>query len=300
MGWAYVGAGTMDATSAVDPSINPGAPGGSGGVLFLSIWASAVTPSDPSGWTLAVAQTRTRLLWRIADGTATDTPTVTATGTTGLAAQIARFSGGPTTVTGNVDSTAGNGAPTSGDIPTASITTPAGDGRLIIYTGAVVAQADHTPFDTFPNGSTEIDSAWHDFSTDFTVAWSYAIQTTAAAVGASSFDQATSANTGTARAVTASFIPSGLDKYVKLLADASAASDTAVAGRVFNGDDYIGAFTGQAWEADLESGEAVLLVPVADITPDGATLTTSDTPTVFAYNATDATSGPGDATVIEV
>jgi hypothetical protein len=94
--------------------------------------------------------------------------------------------------------------------------------------------------------------------------------------------------------------PPATTKYLKVLAEAAAASDTAVAGRVFNGDDYIGAFTGQAWEADLESGEAVLLVAVADITPDGATLTTSDTPTVFAYNATDATSGPGTATVIEV
>jgi hypothetical protein len=94
--------------------------------------------------------------------------------------------------------------------------------------------------------------------------------------------------------------PPATTKYLKVLAEAAAASDTAVAGRVFNGDDYIGAFTGQAFEADLESGEAALLVAVADITPDGNTLTTSDTPTVFAYNATDATSGPGDATVIEV
>lgn len=93
---------------------------------------------------------------------------------------------------------------------------------------------------------------------------------------------------------------SAADLYVKLLAADTAQGDTAVQGVVMNGSTYIGTFTGQAWEADLEDGEAVLLVPVADITPDGATLTTSDTPTVFAYNATDATSGPGDATVIEV
>lgn len=89
-------------------------------------------------------------------------------------------------------------------------------------------------------------------------------------------------------------------KYVKLLTEAAAASDTAVAGVVMNGSTYIGTFTGQAFEADLESGEAVLLVAASDITPDGTTLTTSDTPLVFAYNATDATSGPGTATVIEV
>jgi hypothetical protein len=64
----------------------------------------------------------------------------------------------------------------------------------------------------------------------------------------------------------------------------------------------IGEFTGQAFEATLEGspGEAVLLIDVADITPDGDTLTTSDTPIVFAYNTTDGTVGEGSATVIEV
>ena len=90
--------------------------------------------------------------------------------------------------------------------------------------------------------------------------------------------------------------------YVKLLAHSSAASVTGVEGVVLNAarDTVIGEFTGQTFEASLESGEAVLLIDVADITPDGDTLTTSDTPIVFAYNATDSIIGPGSATVIEV
>jgi hypothetical protein len=94
------------------------------------------------------------------------------------------------------------------------------------------------------------------------------------------------------------------DRYVKLLAHSSAASATGVEGVVLNAarDTVIGEFTGQAFEASLEGspGEAVLLIDVADITPDGYTLTTSDTPLVFAYNATDGTVGEGSATVVEV
>ncbi len=90
--------------------------------------------------------------------------------------------------------------------------------------------------------------------------------------------------------------------FLKLLTDASAASASSIEGVVLNAtrDTVIGEFSGQAFEASLEAGEAVLLIDVADITPDGSTLTTSDTPIVFAYNATDSIIGPGSATVIEV
>ena len=91
-------------------------------------------------------------------------------------------------------------------------------------------------------------------------------------------------------------------KYLKLLVAADVASETGIEGVVLNAtrDTVIGEFSGQAFEASLESGEAVLLIPATDITPDGSTLTTSDTPIVFAYNATDSIVGPGSATVIEV
>jgi hypothetical protein len=99
-------------------------------------------------------------------------------------------------------------------------------------------------------------------------------------------------------------VDSLLTKYLKLLSYSSAASATGVEGVVLNStrDTVIGEFTGQAFEASLEGspGEAVLLIPVADISPNGGTLTTSDAPIVFAYNSTDGTVGEGIASVIEV
>jgi hypothetical protein len=98
--------------------------------------------------------------------------------------------------------------------------------------------------------------------------------------------------------------PSWSTKYLKLFAHSSAASATGVEGVVLNAarDTVIGEFSGQAFEASLEGspGEAVLLIAVADITPNGTTLTTSDTPLVSAYNTTDGTVALGSATVIEV
>lgn len=89
---------------------------------------------------------------------------------------------------------------------------------------------------------------------------------------------------------------------LKLLAHATAASAASIEGVVLNStrDTVIGEFSGQAFEAALEGGEAVLLIPTSEITPDGSTLTTSDTPIVFAYNATDSIIGPGSATVVEI
>lgn len=94
--------------------------------------------------------------------------------------------------------------------------------------------------------------------------------------------------------------PSFLTKKVKLLAVAAAASATGVEGWVFNadGDAFIGKFTAQAFEAALESGASVLKVAAADISPDGSTLSTSDTPLVVVRNTTNGTS-MRSATVIE-
>lgn len=91
-------------------------------------------------------------------------------------------------------------------------------------------------------------------------------------------------------------------KYLKLLASSSAQSDTGVSGVVFDGtgyttSDYLGTFSGKSFEASLESGNAVLKVPVADF--GGSALTTSSTPVAFVWNSTDAGIGPADCTVIE-
>jgi hypothetical protein len=92
-------------------------------------------------------------------------------------------------------------------------------------------------------------------------------------------------------------------KKLKLLTHSSAASASGVSGIVFQyptGGNVtgteIGEFTGKTFEASLESGQAVLKVPVADF--GGTSLTTSDTPVVLVRNSTNTT-GVVTAQVIE-
>jgi hypothetical protein len=93
-------------------------------------------------------------------------------------------------------------------------------------------------------------------------------------------------------------------KKLKLLAHSSAASASGVSGVVFSeptsggitGTTRYGEFTGATFEATLESGKAVLKVPVADF--GGTLLTIADMPVAFVRNGdfhTDVTS----CTVIE-
>lgn len=94
-----------------------------------------------------------------------------------------------------------------------------------------------------------------------------------------------------------------LTKKLKVLVAPGAQGDSGVAGVVFNapaGSDItgpkLGEFTGRTFEATLESGQAVLKVPVADFGALG--LTTSDTPVALVRNSTDTT-GIIPCTVIE-
>ena len=86
-------------------------------------------------------------------------------------------------------------------------------------------------------------------------------------------------------------------KKLKLLAHPSAVGASSIEGVVLDAarDTVIGEFSGQAFiDGDGESpqvnpGYAVLKVAATDISPDGSTLTTSDTPLAIAYNATYST-----------
>jgi hypothetical protein len=152
-----------------------------------------------------------------------------------------------------------------------------------------------------PAGFTKVGDYDTTLGGDHSFAIYEQIQTTATSISAG-----TVTKSGGGGAVNAAIIlalkASVANRYVKLLANAVAASETGIEGVVLNAarDTVIGEFSGQAFEASLEGGEAVLLIPTNAITPNGESLTTSDTPTVFAYNATDSTIGPGSATVIEV
>jgi hypothetical protein len=90
-------------------------------------------------------------------------------------------------------------------------------------------------------------------------------------------------------------------KKLKLKTTSNAASATSIQGAVFASSAgiagaKIGEFTGKTFEASLESGEAVLKVPVADF--GGTSLTTSDTPVATVRNTTHST-GIISCTVIE-
>lgn len=303
-----VGACTIQSLGAGGATITPGTPAGvaAGDLLLCFVYARQTTSSvSVPGYELldtTATSGRLTVYGRIATGGG-DIPTITVTQSNAgyVHTQIARFTGSYTTIgtagADILDQAAAETTGTANDIVTGTQSTPSVDGCLILYVGAKLN--DVGAASALPNGSSLISNN-SDVTSSLTSIWSYTIQTTAASVGASSFDFADDANTYYATVLTLK--PSAATKYVKLLASADAASETDIEGVVLNAarDTVIGEFSGQAFEASLESGEAVLLIPTADITPDGDTLTTSDTPIVFAYNATDATSGPGTATVIEV
>lgn len=95
----------------------------------------------------------------------------------------------------------------------------------------------------------------------------------------------------------------GLVKYLKVLVSPEAQGDAGVAGVVFNEPSpgnivgpKIGEFTGATFEAELESGQAVLKVPASDFV--GTFLTTADTPVALLRNTSDTT-GIIPCTIIE-
>jgi hypothetical protein len=96
------------------------------------------------------------------------------------------------------------------------------------------------------------------------------------------------------------FVPT---KYLKVLVDSSAQSATGIKGVVYQAPSgatiagpEIGEFNSYTFSGTLESGQAVLKVPVAAF--GGTSLTTSDTPVVLVKNTTHTT-GIISATIIE-
>jgi hypothetical protein len=135
--------------------------------------------------------------------------------------------------------------------------------------------------------------------------WGYTIQTTATNITGSTaaLTTWTESSNRPERAIVISLLSAGPQKFLKLLAHSSAQSETGIVGVVFqapSGSDITGAkigeFTGAAFESTLESGEAVLKVPVSEF--GGGSLTTSDTPVALVRNTTDTT-GIVACTVIE-
>jgi hypothetical protein len=254
------------------------------------------------------ASTSSRRFWCVFDGTWDANPSVTPGDAFNVAASLTMTVWAPNAAgsTWQLDTaqqtgtdTGNTGSPYEATVTSYTTTT---DGAIAISGSA---WSDNVNCNVYSANGWTTAFVGHDNAqgTGLCVSVLYKIMASAGATGAYDLAATAGGYNDALRWCTASFKEiTSATKYLKLFAHSSAASATAVEGVVLNAarDTVIGEFTGQAFEATLESGEAVLLVPVEDITPDGSTLTTADTPLVFAYNTTDATAGPGTATVIEV
>jgi hypothetical protein len=171
-------------------------------LLFAAARPSAlVSWSTPAGWTELAASDdggfeEVKLYGKI--GTASESSVNLDTGATGVIGSgiVVAFPGAPASITGIVDAWAETSADDYNsahvDVPTPAITTPSENDCLVIYFGA--GNALRGAATTNPNGSADL-FPYHEHDglyNDLTVWASYTIQTSAAAVGASSFDLASS------------------------------------------------------------------------------------------------------------
>ncbi len=224
MTWAFQNTGTL-ASATPGGSFSLPYPTGisAGDILF------AATHWGPISGTISIADTgfqaivsRTNnatsyLWWKIASGTETGSTTVTKGGSSGQGlGQMARFTGGPTTLTGNIHVTnsTGSSATTGLFYPALTITQ---DNCLVMATGC-------KPADCFGfNVPADFDAEINEFhtGTGMCFVWDYKIQTVATNVPTGSWtistDVSASRNTiaaaliGAAPAPTApSLIPSRL------------------------------------------------------------------------------------------
>jgi hypothetical protein len=163
---------------------------------------------------------------------------------------------------------------------------------------------DDGTWTTPPSGDTLGSQVQVDLTDDMSAAWAYRIQTTAAAVGAGDITNGGSNAIGysVAFALTEGVTTT---KYLKLLADSSAASATGVEVVVYSapgGSNYVtgttryGSAASKSFEASLESGNAVLKVLASDVGCND--LAAATTVAALARNTT-YTTGMVSATIIE-
>lgn len=302
----FRGAGAV-VSSSDGSALNPTVTHSDGDLLILHTGqrSGGESVAAITGWTQLGALTSNGSLevWaRIADGGANDAPSVDWSGSSFCEAWIEAWYGDVHTDLGTIVAALNTFGSSSRDTLTVPSLTVPQDGCLIIAScrkNKTGASNDNTF--TAPANFTERNEYLHTgVSANVHASCSW-MQTTTQNVS-----QADWTRTGTAEALAVNAIIVALKTAttvasLKLLADAAAAGATDIEGVVLNAarDTVIGEFSGQAFEAALEGGEAVLLIPVSEITPDGSTLTTSDTPLVAAYNSTHGTVGLGSATVIE-
>lgn len=313
MAWALGAVGTFASGVNCDSTpLNVPYPSGisAGHILFLAVSSNGgavdFTLSDFSSEIVSrVTNGTLRLFWKIATGSESGNVTVqTPSGiTSSVCAQIARFTGGPSSLASAVhaaDATGGSAATGLG-WPAIDITA---DGTLVLVVGAKSCGAN--TFSVPAAMDAELGEGVQGSSACFV--WDYDIQTTAAALSAGSWTIGAGDAAAARRSVVAALLAgSSLTRKLKVLAHSDAQSKTGVAGVVFQapgGSDITGAkigeFTGAAFSGTLEGGQSVLKVPVADF--GGGALGTSDTPRVhFRYDDSGTLKGCGiaAATVID-
>lgn len=226
MSWAFGAAGTAATSSAAtagDGGLTVSLPSGvtAGQLLLVAAMRRPDTgqtwASGPSGYTELGSDAQNQLkLWGKIAGSSESNPNIIATEGNVAMAQAARFTGAPASIASIVHNLAIGGSDYNLvediDTPALTITVPE---TLVIYLGA--ASWSNWVAGTNPNSSSTIGHTNYTGTyADGWLAWSYAIQTTAANIAASKFD---STNTGTHRtdSLVISLIPGASASVVPLL-----------------------------------------------------------------------------------
>jgi hypothetical protein len=297
------------ASNTDSSALSVSAPASSSGKLLVLVTANragAQSIAALTGWKQAAAVTDNGSLevWlRYGDGSATDSPSVDWSGTNDSAAVILAYAGDVYVDVETIVAHANTyGVSSINTLPLPNFSGASVDNCLVLAVGRKNKTATSNDATTVSHSILNVRAQFIGTNVDQAIGVGDLQQTTATNYDGTDFTIDGTTESLSANGIVVYLRSASATRYVKVLAEAVAASETGIEGVVLNAtrDTVIGEFSGQAFEASLESGEAVLLIPTADITPDGNTLTTSDTPIVFAYNATDSLIGPGSATVIEV
>ncbi len=183
--------------------------------------------------------------------------------------------------------------------------TPSEDGCLVLMCGRWTQTSTSSLSSDPIAGFTELGDlhANQGGSQSLLFLFAYQIQTTATTISSGTWPIIGTPEANTQQSIALAIKPDLSGRKLKLLAHSSAASATGIAGAVFTAPsgsdifgDKIGEFSGKTFESSLESGQAVLKVPVVDF--GGTALTVSDTPVALVRNTTNTT-GAISCTVIE-
>lgn len=190
MSWSFGSAGVMNA--AANTNVTPlsvAYPAGiaAGDILLLACEAAnasvTITPGDIT--TSLFSRTTngtTQLFAKIADGTETGNVSISTNNAGWLNAQIARFTGGPSTLTGIVHASASTGSSAATGLAYAAATITVDNTLVIILGGKKVNVTGYTPPAEVPN---EIGDG--NGSTQNSMTWDYLIQTTATNIAGGSW-----------------------------------------------------------------------------------------------------------------